>query len=331
MELNQKNQSSLLVTGATGFIASHLLPILQQQGWEITAAVRNNFSQITTRPMKIIKIGEIDGKTNWKKALQGINIVIHLAARAHILAEEIPNPEAEFMRVNTEGTANLVKQSIEAGVKQFIFISSIGAMASFSEKILTENESCQPDSPYGVSKLKAETALIQQAKNSKMSWTIFRPTLVYGPGNPGNMERLMKLVKLGLPLPFGGIKNRRSLIYVENLVQAIAHSLNHPQAANQTFLLRDSQDISTPELILKIAQKMQKPCQLLPLPPNILKLLGDLGDIGEKLSQKNLPLNSYTINRLLGSLFVDSSHIQNTLKWYPPFTIDYGIEKTIQP
>jgi len=322
---------TVLVTGATGFIASHLLPILAQQKWQITAAVRNNFAQPPSLPMKIIKVGEIDGNTNWQKALERIDVVIHLAARAHILEEDTPNPEAEFIRVNTEGTANLVQQSIKAGVKQFIFISSIGAMATLSDQILTENSPCQPSTPYGVSKFKAEKALIELSQHSKMKWTIFRPTLVYGPGNPGNMERLMKLVKIGLPLPFGKVKNRRSFIYVGNLVTAIAHSLNHPQAFNQTFLISDGQDISTPELVKKIAQQMEKSCQMLPVPPKMLQLLGYLGDLGEKITHKQLSLNSYTINRLLGSLFVDSNYIQNTLKWQPPYTIDDGIEKTIKP
>ncbi|MFM7474450.1 MAG: NAD-dependent epimerase/dehydratase family protein, partial [Microcystis aeruginosa] len=236
---------NILITGARGFIGSYLLPILSQQKFQITAAVRNNLSQSLSTPIKIVKVGNIDEKTNWQEALQGIDIVIHLAARAHIINETIPNPETEFIKVNTQGTANLVKQSIQAGVKHFIFISSIGAMTTQSDRILTENSPCHPDSPYGRSKLQAEQALIQIAKDSDMTWTILRPTLVYGLGNLGNMERLMKLIKRGLPLPFGAIKNRRSFVFVGNLVAAIITCLDHPKSANQIFLISDNQAVST--------------------------------------------------------------------------------------
>lgn len=322
---------NILVTGATGFIGSYLLPILSQQKFQITAAVRKNLSQSLSRPIRIVKVGNIDEKTNWQEALEGIDIVIHLAARAHIINETIPNPEAEFIKVNTQGTANLIQQSIQAGVKHFIFISSIGAMTTQSDRILTENSPCHPDSPYGRSKLQAEQALINLAKDSNMTWTIIRPTLVYGPGNPGNMERLMKLIKRGLPLPFGAIKNRRSFVFVGNLVAAIITCLDHPNAANQIFLISDNQAVSTPQLIRLIAQQIQQPCQLLPVPTTLLRFLGYLGDRVESITGKNLPFNSYNIDRLLGSLTVDSSHIQKTLDWQPPFTLEQGLAQTIQP
>ncbi|NEO66332.1 MAG: NAD-dependent epimerase/dehydratase family protein, partial [Moorea sp. SIO4G2] len=144
----------ILVTGATGFIASHLLPILHQRGWQITAAVRNQFLHPPAIPLKTVAVGDINGNTDWSKALEGIDTVIHLAARAHILQDDAPNPEAEFLEVNTLGTTQLVKHAIKAGVQHFIFISSIGAMATLSDQILTENSPCQPDTPYGCSKLK---------------------------------------------------------------------------------------------------------------------------------------------------------------------------------
>jgi nucleoside-diphosphate-sugar epimerase len=322
---------TVLVTGASGFIASHLFPILHQQNWGIFAAVRKDFPQPLFSSVRMINIGDIDGETNWHPALQGIDAIIHLAARAHILEDNIPNPETEFDRVNTEGTANLVKQAIEAGVKHFVFISSIGAMATLSNNLLTESSSCQPDTPYGRSKLKAEQALIDLARDSKMTWTILRPTLVYGEGNPGNMERLMKLVKLGLPLPFGALKNRRSFVFVGNLVDAIATCLNHPQAACQTFIVSDGQDLSTPELVSLIARQMGRPCHLLPVPLGLLKLLGYVGDGVESLLKRPIPLNTSALERLTGSLFVDSSYLQKTLAWQPPFTIEQGLEKTLRP
>ena len=322
---------TILVTGATGFIGCHLLPVLHQQGWQTTAAVRDDFRQPLSIPIKTIKVGEIDDMTDWQEALLGIDTVIHLAGRAHILHETISNPEAAFIKVNTKGTINLVKQSLKAGVKHFIFVSSIHAMAAESDDILNENSPCHPDSPYGRSKLQAEQALINLAKDSNMTWTIIRPTLVYGPGNPGNMDRLMKLIKRGLPLPFGAIKNRRSFVFVGNLVAAIITCLDHPNAANQIFLISDNQAVSTPQLIRLITQQIQQPCQLLPVPTTLLRFLGYLGDSLESITGKNLPFNTYSIDRLLGSLTVDSSHIQKTLDWQPPFTLEQGLAQTIQP
>jgi nucleoside-diphosphate-sugar epimerase len=322
---------TILVTGATGFIGRHLLPVLHQQGWQTTAAVRDDFRQPLSIPIKAIQVGEIDDMTDWQEALLGIDTVIHLAGRSHILHETISNPEAAFIKVNTKGTINLVKQSLKAGVNHFIFVSSIHAMAAESDDILNENSPCHPDSPYGGSKLQAEQALINLAKDSNMTWTILRPTLVYGPGNRANMERLMKLIKRGLPLPFGAIKNRRSFVFVGNLVAAIITCLDHPNAANKIFLISDNQAVSTPQLIRLIAQQIQQPCRLLPVPTTLLRFLGYLGDRVESITGKNLPFNSYNIDRLLGSLAVDSSYIQKTLNWQPPFTLEQGLAQTIQP
>ncbi|MEQ9623688.1 UDP-glucose 4-epimerase family protein [Coleofasciculus chthonoplastes] len=320
---------SALVTGSTGFIASHLIPLLIQQGWKVRAAIRNPTNKLPSE-VSTANLGNIDGFTQWEPTLTDMDTVIHLAARTHILHDNTPNPEAEFLKPNVQGTANLVKQSIAAGVKHFIFISSIGAMATLSDHPLTETSPCQPDTPYGRSKLQAEQALIKLASQSSMTWTILRPTLVYGSGNPGNMERLIKLINRGLPLPFGLVNNRRSLLYVGNLVDAIATCLTHPNAKNQTFLVSDGQDLSTPELIRKIAYHLERPCHLLPVPPSMLKLAGHLGDTIEQFTKRPLPLNTSTIDRLLGSLVVDSSHIRNTLNWEPPYTIDEGLSKTLR-
>lgn len=322
--------TSILVTGATGFIGSYLVSQSNPQDWQIKAAVRNGIKTLPKNTMPVV-ISNINRTTDWSNALQNIDVVVHLAARAHILDDRVLNPETEFLKVNTEGTANLVKQAIAAGVKHFIFISSIGAMATLSEQTLTENSPCHPDTPYGRSKLKAEQALIKLAQDSNMTWTIIRPPLVYGAGNPGNMERLLKLVKKGVPLPFGSINNRRSFIYVGNLVDAIIHCLTHPQARNQVFLISDGEDLSTPQLIEKIAQHTNQSSYLLPYPPRLLKLMGQLGDVGEKITKRSLPVNNAVVDRLLGSLVVDSSHIRKTLNWQPPYTIDAGLSHTLNP
>lgn len=321
---------NILVTGATGFIGSYLIPILSEKNYKISIAIHNKFPKFSDLSITNIKVGEIDSNTNWQEALKEIDIVIHLAARAHMLQDNHPNPEAEFLRINTEGTANLVKQSIQNGVKHFIFVSSIGAMATLSNQILTENSLCIPDSYYGISKLRAEEKLIELAKNSKITWTILRPTLVYGAGNPGNMERLIKLIKTGFPLPFGAIKNRRSFLYVENLVDAIATILTNKNATNQIFLVSDSEDISTPQLINFLAQYQQQSCKLLPIPSLFLKILGYVGDVAQILTKKSLPINTSTIEKLVGSLFVDSNYIQKTLNWQPPYTLEQGVKKMIE-
>lgn len=321
---------TILITGATGFIASHLIPILHQQGWQVVAAIRSNFHQPLPAPTKTVVVGNIDQDTNWQAALKGVDTVIHLAARAHILQDDASDPEAEFFQVNTLGTSNLVQQAIQANVKHFIFISSIGAITTLSDQILTENSLCQPDTPYGRSKLQAEKDLIKLTKNTQMSWTILRPTLVYGQGNPGNMERLMKLVQRKLPLPFGALNNRRSFVYVGNLVDAIVTIVTHPKAKNQMFLISDGEDVSTAQLIRQIANCMELPCSLLPIPLSLLKLMGYIGDRIERVTQKPFILNNSTIERLSGSLWVDSGKIRQTLNWQPPYSFEQGLQETLK-
>jgi nucleoside-diphosphate-sugar epimerase len=307
---------NILVTGVNGFVGSHLFnPALMPNSY-LRGISRQNLFLPQNSNLATIRIDNIDAETNWSEALDAVDVVIHLAARAHMLNDAAKNPEVEFDRTNHQGTANLVRQAITANVKHFIFISSIGAMTTLSDRTLNETTPCHPDTPYGRSKLKAEEALISLASRSAMTWTILRPTLVYGPGNPGNMERLLKLVKRRLPLPLGAIDNRRSFIYVENLVDAIVQCIDHPKAINQTFILSDGIDLSTPQLIRRLASCLDYPTPLLPFPPLLMKVAG-------KLTGK-----SDTVSRLLGSLAVDSSKIRQTLNWQPPYTLDQGLQAT---
>lgn len=302
---------SILITGATGFIGSHLLP--QLSNYQVSLALRNP----SPCDYKNYVVGEIDDRTSWQEALQGIDVVIHMAARAHILEESVANPELEFDRVNGKGTINLVKQCIEVGVKHFIFLSSIGAVTTLSDTIINESSPCHPDTPYGRSKLKAEQAIEQLCQNSTMTYTILRPTLVYGANNPGNMERLLKLTRKGLPLPLGKINNSRSLVYVGNLVDAIITCINNPNAKNQTFIVSDGEDLSTPELIRRIGKAMNKTPLLLPIPVKVLRWCTQL------LGKEDV------IDRLSGSLQVDSNQIRKRLNWNPPYTVDEGLKITV--
>ncbi|MEM9162081.1 MAG: NAD-dependent epimerase/dehydratase family protein [Cyanobacteria bacterium P01_F01_bin.4] len=326
---NQETQTqTVLVTGATGFIGGHLLPVLSQECGKIVAAVRSEDGQPFEASVRWVVVGEIDGQTDWQAALEGVDTVVHLAARAHQIKDTSADPEGDFQRVNVQGTANLVRQCVEHGVKHFVFISSIGAMATLSATQLTVDAPCHPDTPYGRSKFDAEKAVIELAGDA-MTWTILRPTLVYGAGNPGNMERLIKLVDKGLPLPFGAIENRRSFIYVGNLVDIIVRVMTHPHAINQVFLASDGEDLSTPALIRALAECVDKPCQLLKISPGVLRLGGRLGDGLQAVLGRPIGLNSETMERLLGSLFVDNSQLRSRLDWQPPYSLATGLQRTL--
>ena len=305
---------SVLVTGATGFIGRYLITTLsQRQELQISAATRRPVDL----PLRSGCVGNIDGDTDWRSVLQGIDVVIHLAARAHVLHEDGGDPEAEFFTVNTVGTLNLAKQAIAAGVKHFILVSSGGAMATLSDRPLDETAACQPDTPYGRSKLQAEIELQRLCADSSMTWTILRPTLVYGPGNPGNMAALLKLVNQGLPLPLRAIRNRRSLLYIGNLVDVVHRCIDDPAAQNQTFLVSDDEVVSTPDLIRQIGQAMGKPPHLSPVPPMLLIALAKFLGQGERIA------------RLTGSLEVSNHHLQRTLKWSPPYSFRQGMQNTV--
>jgi nucleoside-diphosphate-sugar epimerase len=308
---------SILITGATGFVGKNLISLLTQQDYQLRAAVRRNKTFPDDKVSTTI-VGDIDENTDWQKALLNIDAVVHLAGRAHILKGKSNDPLTEFIKVNTVGTANLVKQSVQSGVKHFIFISSLHAITIRSDRPLNEQSPCQPDTPYGISKLKAEQALLEIVQASAMDWTILRPPLVYGADNPGNMARLIKLIKTGLPLPLSSIHNRRSFIYVGNLVSAIATCLQHPNARGETFLVSDREAISTLELIQLLGKSLDQRIYSFPCPAQLLKLVGQLTN------------QTSTVDRLIGSLEVDSSKIQTLLDWSPPFTVIEGLSITAQ-
>ena len=259
----------ILVTGATGFVGSTLIPTLLQGNFLVVLALRRDVNEFDCSSIQKITVGDLDDTTDWTEALVDIDVVIHLAARAHIFRENELNSEAAFFRANAYGTERLVQQSIAAGVRHFVLLSSIGAVTTLSDQIVTEETECQPDTPYARSKLAAENTLKQQAENSDMTWTILRPTLVYGPKNPGNMERLLRLTQKSLPLPFASIANKRSLIFVDNLVDVIIQVIDHPNAVNQIFLVSDGEDLSTPQLMCLLADFLGVSHRLWPLPPHI--------------------------------------------------------------
>ena len=290
----------ILITGQNGFIGKALFNSLQQQKHQVRGTVRNKQkTQKTQKNKDILVVGNIDSTTDWKDPLADVEVVIHLANRAHILNEKVADPLAIFREVNVAGTIQLAKQAVESGVKRFIFVSSIKVNGEQTSKHpFTASDKPNPQDSYAISKLEAENALREIARHSSMEIVIIRPPLVYGQGVKGNFKRLSRLVELGIPLPFASISNKRSLISLENLVQILAKTVTHSKVVNQTLLVSDKEDLSTPQLIKKIAASIGKPARLFHFPPTLLKIMGKLTGQGN------------AIERLTGNLQIDGiSHL----------------------
>jgi nucleoside-diphosphate-sugar epimerase len=336
---------SIFITGATGFIGRAMLPRLLADFAFVRAAVRSGVSL----SCESFRVGSIDGRTCWAEGLRGIDAVVHLAGFAHI--NRPTKSDLDLMRrTNVDGTASLAQQAAQAGVRHFVFVSSIGAVCEQAEQIIGPGTQCNPSTAYGKSKLEAEKLLIEAAAASGMEWTIIRPPLVYGPGNPGNMERLLKLIRLGIPLPLASVRNRRSFIYVGNLVDLVLKCLGNPKAFGKIFLPADGENVSTPELIRKIekaetgtvGQAGDRPkanlsrrqahaklecigdgctaprgARLFPFPESLLKAAGRLPGLG-------------ALRKLTSSLYVDSEPIRRDLSWTPPFTMEEGLRRTLE-
>ncbi len=306
----------LLLTGATGFVGKALLAELLQNNFEVIISVRN--TPIPSSPkVKTIKIGSIIASTDWSPALQDIGIVIHSAARVHIMQDSSTNPLAEFRKTNVDGTLNLARQAEKSGVSRFIFISSIKANGNSSSSLsmLKPDDVDPPTDPYGLSKYEAEQGLLELAKNSKMEVVIIRPPLVYGPNVKGNFLSLLKYIKKGLPLPLGSINNQRSLVALDNLVNFIRLCATHPKAANEIFLISDGEDVSTTELLIKIAIAFNKKPFLIPIPAATLSFIA-------KLFGKDA-----MAIRLLESLQVDNSKAIELINWRPVISMDSQLKK----
>jgi len=305
----------VLVTGANGFIGQALCKFFCTSGFGLLAAVRQKDNRLLA-DYEVVEVGDIGPQTDWQKALTGMDTVVHLAGREHILKEHSSNFLMEFRKINVLGTERLARMAAKAGVKRFIFISSVkvngeGALRSYTEKDIPE-----PQDAYGISKREAEDSLARIAGETGLKTVFLRPPLVYGPGVKANFKNLMKIAGAGLPLPFKGINNRRSFLYLGNLVDAIIICISHPLAAGETFLVSDGQDVSTPNLIKMIALAMDKKAVLFSLHPGILKALCKIAGKGKEME------------KLTGSLLIDSSKIRNLLGWKPPFTLEEGIKET---
>ncbi len=317
----------ILVTGANGFIGKPLCRTLTNTGWKVRGAVRRRDASI--EGVETVVIDRIGPSTDWHEALRDVDYVVHLAAKVHSMEQE--NLEAYFS-INAEGTAQLAEAAAACGVKRFILASSVKAMTESTapDSPLTERMSPTPQDAYGKSKLEAERRLAKICATTGMEWLILRLPLVYGPEVKANMLRLIGLVDKNVPLPFRNITNRRSLISLENLIDIFVSGLTHPDAGNETFLVSDGQALSTPELITMIAHAMGRSPRLFPVPVSILKFLGHLADGISSVTRRDLPLSAASINRLAGSLEIDSGHLCKTMEWHPKFTTEQGIKKMVE-
>jgi len=306
----------VLVTGASGFVGSQLLDQLKSGGvYQAVGVVR---SKSGSREPYIYACGDLGPESSWLIALQGVKAVIHCAARVHIMNDQSSDPLAEFRQVNVEGTLNLARQAAVAGVKRFIFVSSIKVSGEGTAPgaAYKADDVPAPMDPYGISKLEAEQGLRALAAETGMEVVIIRPVLVYGPGVKANFLSMMRWLNKGVPLPFGAIYNKRSLVALDNLVDLIVTCIDHPAAANQTFLVSDGEDLSTSELLRRMGVALGKPARLLPVPSGLLEQ-------GARLLGKQA-----LAQRLCGSLQVDISKTRELLDWTPPVSVDEALDKT---
>lgn len=309
--------SRILVTGGGGFIGRPLCARLALDGFDVRASVRQR-PLLNVANVECVRV-ELTPETDWSRYLAGVDSIVHVAARAHMTRDRAEDPLAEFRRVNAASTLCLARQAAAAGVRRFVFLSSIGVNgAETGERPFSELDPAKPHSPYALSKHEAELGLRDIAENTGMAVVVIRPPLVYGPGAPGNFGALVRAVARKWPLPLGSIKNRRSFIGVDNLVDFICTCLQHPRAANETFLVSDGEDVSTPELIRRLAAAMHRPARLIPVP--VVALRSVAGMFGRREA----------VQALCGSLQVNIGKARRTLGWVPALTLEEGLRRAVR-
>ena len=310
--MSETDLPKVLISGANGFVGCALSEACAAVGWGVRGAVRAH------PELQQVAVGDIGPETDWRTALLGCEVVIHLAARVHVMHDNATDPLAAFRAVNTSATLNLARQAAHSGVRRFVFLSSIKVNGEATlTQAYRETDVPNPQDAYAVSKWEAEQGLHALAMETGMEVVILRPPLVYGPGVKANFLRLLRWVEKGVPLPLASVDNRRSMIYLGNLVDALRLCAQHPAAAGQTYLVSDGEDVSTAVLIRALAAAMGRPARLWPCPEAVLRGVAALAG------------KAAEADRLLGSLQIDSSTIRRDLGWAPPCTFRDGIQATV--
>lgn len=305
-----------LITGGNGFVGRALTSHVLALGYDVRLPLRQPQRVDQIAGVETVEIGSLSLENDWTAALREVDRVVHLAARVHVMNDKSSDPLAEFRRVNVEGTANLARQAAAAGVRRFVYLSSIKVNGEFTEvgQPFTADDAPAPGDPYGVSKQEAEQALRQIAADTGMEVVIIRPPLVYGPGVKANFELMMRWLARGVPLPLAAVtQNRRSLVALDNLVELIMTCLSHPAAANQTFLVSDGEDLSTADLFRRMGTALGHSARFFYVPPSMLNL-------GARLVNK-----PGIYQRLCGSLQLDIAKTRQLLGWTPPVSVDEGL------
>ncbi len=310
-----------LITGGNGFVGRALTSHVLASGCEVRLSLRQPPSADQIVGVETVEIGSLSLKNDWTAALRKVDRIVHLAARVHIMNDNSSDPIAEFRRVNVEGTANLARQAAAAGVRRFVYLSSIKVNGECTQEghPFTADDAPAPADPYGVSKHEAEQALRQIAADTGMEVVIIRPPLVYGPGVKANFESMMRWLARGVPLPLSAVtQNRRSLVALDNLVDLIVTCLSHPAAANQTFLVSDGDDLSTASLLRRMGAALGHPARLFYVPPSLLKLGA------QAVSKPGI------YQRLCCSLQLDIAKTRQLLDWTPPVSVDEGLRRAAE-
>jgi nucleoside-diphosphate-sugar epimerase len=308
-----------LITGSNGFIGSRLCSTMVEKGLLVRAVVRKRDKICQSPLVECVVVEDCSSSTDWSFALTGIDVIIHLAARVHVMKETSSDPLSEFRRVNVEGTKNLAFQASRAGVARIVYLSTIKVNGEQTfDTPFSEDSPIEPQDSYALSKWEAEVVLNTISASSGMEHVIIRTPLVYGPGVKGNLRRLLNQINRGIPLPLGNIMNERSLISLDNLVDVLILASTRAECAGQTFLVSDGQDLSTTELVGLIKVAMGKRKCLFPFPNIFFSLIARL-----------IPSLKPSLDRLTGSLVIDSSRFREKLEWSPPQTICAGINSMV--
>ncbi|MBD8123300.1 SDR family oxidoreductase [Pseudomonas lutea] len=310
----------ILVTGSSGFLGTALVEHFAGLSGTHTVAVSRRAMAHTDSHVTNAVIATLDADTQWQPVLQGVDTVVHAAARVHVMHDTAADPLSLYREVNALGTLNLARQAASAGVRRFIFISTIKVNGESTGRgqCFHADDTPAPSDPYAVSKYEAEQGLMALAKSSAMQVVIIRPVLVYGPGVKANFLQLMRALRRGVPLPLGGVNNARSLVSLDNLIDLIRVCLDHPAAANEVFLVSDGQDLSTRDLANLLKRHLPASSWLIPVPESLIMLGATL--LGRKSAAE----------RVLGSLRVDIGKTRERLQWQPPVSAEDGLKKTVE-